>query len=200
MKKLIYTLFGAFVLSSCIGGQQQNETDKDSDSVAVATTVREPADAREIIGTIGDGTSMNMLELVTDSLDTLYIEMTGTQVQGGELVGDRIDIIYRKTTDGLVGTLAINMTSLQHLWTQDNGRGGTQSLELDAEGRATTYDMDHVIYDRWSLRGGRLLLHVSRLAGSENGGVTDTFDIMMLTADTLVLSNDAAQQIFWREN
>ncbi len=114
--------------------------------------------------------------------------------------GDEVDVIYSKTEDGYMANIAINTTSLQHLWTQPRSTGGTQSLEISPEGHATTYDMPGVDYDAWSIHNGQLLLHSTRKAAVESSGYTDTFDILLLTPDTLVLGNADTQRVFWREN
>ena len=189
------------VLSACTGGQTRNsESGVDSDSIALAEWKAEN-ETHEVRGFVGDGSSMNYLEVITaDTNDTLNIEISNTLIAGGVKAGDDIDVIYTQADGELVSSIAINVSSLEHLWTQPSSQGGTQSLEIDHDGHATTYNMPGIDYDRWSLLNGQLLLHSPRKAGIEQSGYTDTFDILMLTADTLVLGHHAEIKRFWREN
>ncbi|MBO7660953.1 MAG: hypothetical protein J6S65_05410, partial [Bacteroidaceae bacterium] len=77
---------------------------------------------------------------------------------------------------------------------------GTQSIEISPNGVAATYNMPNIEYDHWSILNGRLLLHSPQKAGVESSGYTDTFDILMLTANTLVLGTENHQSKFWKEN
>ena len=114
-------------------------------------------------------------------------------------VGDEVDVIYTKEYGSLTYSIAINVTALQHLWTQRSSQG-TQSIEISPKGVAATYNMPNIEYDHWSILNGRLLLHSPQKAGVESSGYTDTFDILMLTADTLVLGTENHQSKFWKEN
>ena len=197
MKKILYFILPLFLLSSCEWGTTTTGGENDSlltDSIVDSVLVV------EVRGTAGDGSSMNVLELVTDQMDTLSIEIPNSLIAGGVQAGDEVDVLYTKQGGILTSTIAINTTALQHLWTQPCSTGGTQSLEISPEGHAATYDMPGVDYDSWSIHDGRLLLHSPRKAAVESSGYTDTFDILLLTSDTLVLGNEQTHSVFWREN
>lgn len=190
------------LLAACTGGNgTASDASRDSDSVAAAPqqTPTPPRRDREAVGTVGDGTSMHVLELVTDSLDTLYLETSSIVVSGGLVCGNRVNVIYHRDAEGLTATAATNTTALEHLWTRRAANGHTQSLEIDAGGRAATYDMP-TAYSTWRLHGGQLLLSTPRQAGVEQSGYTDTFDIMLLNADSLVIAGAHGLQHYWREN
>lgn len=153
----------------------------------------------EAHGTIGDGTSMNVLEFINDDGDTLYISKNGQTVMGGVTVGDEIEVVYNVTKEDVFGSVAVNLTALQHLWAQRGADGREQSLELDAGGRATTYNMS-VDYDAWEVKDGLLLLHSPKKIGDEAPAVVDSFEIMALTDDSLVLMNGNYVTEFERYN
>lgn len=197
MKKILFFILPLLLFTACEWGTTENGGD--GDSLQTDSTV-DSVQVIETRGTVTDGSSMNVLELVTDKMDTLDIEIPITMVMGGVQEGDEVDVIYTKTEDGLMASIAINTTALQHLWTQPRSTGGTQSLEISPGGHATTYDMSGVDYDSWSISDGRLLLHSPRKAAVESSGYTDTFDILMLTPDTLVLGNNDTHSVFWCEN
>lgn len=200
MRRLPLAIALAALLAACAGGNTNDDASAVDTTLSVVGTVSRVEAPRELEATIGDGTTMHTVEVVTDEMDTLYVEIENGSVAGGLRAGHRIDILYRRGEDALVALVAVNVSALQHLWTQERTPEGTQSLELNAGGRAATHDMEPVSYDHWSLHGGRLLLTCAPTPGAEQSGYTDTFDIMLLTADTLVLSNEHGQQVFWREN
>lgn len=197
-------LLPLLALTACQGGTARGDAQNDSDSTAAATDsaslAAQAAPSRELTGTIGDGTSMNVLELVTDSLDTLYIETSRIVVSGGLLAGQRINVVYHKDPEGLLATAATNISALLHLWTRHDAQGHELSLELNPAGHAATYGVTAPPYNAWRLHGGLLLLSTPRRAGVEQSGYTDTFDIMQLDPDTLVLAGRHDVQRFWREN
>lgn len=153
----------------------------------------------EAHGTIGENTTMNVLEFVNDDGDTLYVQMNSQAVMGGVNVGDEVELIYNVTKEENVASVAVNLTSLQHMWSQRGADGREQSLELDAEGRATTYDMA-VTYDSWSVKDGLLLLRSPKKVGDESPAIVDSFEIMQLTTDSLVLMNGNLVTEFARYN
>lgn len=153
----------------------------------------------EAHGTIGDGTSMNVMEFVNDDGDTLYINVNGQAVMGGVNVGDEVEIIYSVSREENIATVAVNLTALQHLWTQRGADGREQSLELNSGGRASTYDMS-IDYDSWQVQDGLLLLHSPKKLGDESPAIVDTFEIMQLTTDSLVLMHGDLVTEFERYN
>ena len=153
----------------------------------------------EAHGTIGDGTSMNVLEFINDDGDTLYINKNNRSVMGGVTVGDEIEVIYNVMQDEIVGSVAVNLTSLQHIWSQRGADGAEQNLELNPNGRASTYNMS-VDYDAWEVKDGLLLLHSPKKIGDEAPAVVDSFEIMELTDDSLVLMNGNLVTEFERYN
>lgn len=193
---LIHFLVIATLLSGCIDKPKKTQGKED----VVILPITEIPDIVETTGKVGDGTSMNVLELVDDSGDTLLINVPVSTITGGAESGDDIDIIYTVTSNGdMTASVAINLTALQHLWTQPDGKGGMQSLELNSNGKAATYNMT-IEYDSWKLENGMLLLHSPKVIGEEKGEIVDTFHIMKLTDDELVLMSHEMESVFKRSN
>ena len=118
MKKLVYIVaILAIVCVSCEIGSR-NTAEKEGEDTLATVESTELDETKEVRGQVGDGSSMNMLELVTAQLDTLNIEIPGALVAGGVKVGDEVDVIYTKEYGSLTSSIAINVTALQHLWTQ----------------------------------------------------------------------------------
>ena len=183
----------ALMLLSC------EEKKKDPTPDVTIVPVHEMPSICEAHGIIGDGSSMNVIEFVSDDGDTLYINKSGQEVMGGLVVGDELEVIYNVTKEDVFASVAVNLTSLQHIWSQRGADGREQSLELNPEGRAATYNMS-IDYDSWEVKNGLLLLHSPKKIGDESPAVVDTFEIMQLTTDSLVLMNGDLVTEFERYN
>ena len=153
----------------------------------------------EAHGTIGDGSTMNVIEFINDDGDTLYIIKNAQAVMGGLIVGNEMEVIYNVSKEDIIASVAVNLTTLQHLWTQKGADGREQSLELDEGGRAATYNMA-VDYDAWEVKDGLLLLHSPKKVGDESPAVVDSFEILQLTTDSLVLMHGNLMTEFKRYN
>lgn len=196
MKKVNLWLWvlAALMLFSC---EEKKKAAKSPEMEVVP--VHEMPSINEAHGIIGDGSSMNVIEFVRDDGDTLYISKNGQTVMGGLVVGDELEVIYNVTEEDVFASVAVNLTTLQHLWSQRGADGREQSLELDAGGRASTYNMS-VDYDSWEVKNGLLLLHSPKKVGDEGPAIVDTFEIMQLTTDSLVLMNGDFVSAFERYN
>ena len=197
-KSYIYIICIALLgcLAACKGKQPQPEK-----APVKVVTVENTPDFVETRGIIGDGSSMNLLQLVEFDGDTLEIIAANQMIMGGLIVGDEVDVVYSLIDGNLVAQTAVNLSALQHLWSQHVGGGATKSLEIDSKGRATTYNMN-IVYDRWDVRDGVLLLSTPNKVGDEKPANVDTFQIMMLTEDSLVLMANTANMAsaFYRDN
>ena len=155
----------------------------------------------ETRGIIGEASSMNVLQLIEYDGDTLDIVAPNQMIMGGLIVGNAVDVVYSIIDNNLVAQTAVNLTALQHLWSQSVGNGEKKSLEIDDKGLATTYNMS-IQYDRWAVRNGLLMLSTPKKVGDEKPANVDTFQIMMLTEDSLVLmaNSIAFSTAFYRDN
>ena len=196
MKKINVILMAlvAMLLLSC----EEKKTPTQTPEVTVVP-VHDMPNICEAHGTVGDGSSMNVIEFINDDGDTLYISKNGQDVMGGLIVGDELNVIYNVTKEDIFASVAVNITSLQHIWSQRGADGREQSLELNPGGHAATYNMA-VDYDLWEVKSGLLLLHSPKKIASEVPAVVDTFEIMQLTPDSLVLMHGDLVTEFERYN
>ena len=177
MKKItlicLAALVTAFAMTGCKGKSTKTTTES-KDSVKAETT----SDST-IYGVCGDGTSMNVVQLVTDAGDSIEFELpqadNGTDaVLGGLLAGDRLAVIAGGTMDGMrVAKKVINLTTLQGKWTSIDKNfeileGGEVKSNVEAEKNPWT---------SWKILNGKLLLN------------RDTFDIDNLGSDSLEIEN-----------
>ena len=202
MKKLSLTVLALAALMFFSCEEKKKEQDKTTPTTPPKVKVVALDEIPGIVeahGTVGDGTSMNVLEFVNDDGDTLYISKGAQSVMGGVVAGDELEVIYNVTKEDVVASVAVNLTALQHLWSQRGADGREQSLELNSGGRATTYNM-LVEYESWEVKDGLLLLRSPKKVGNESPAVVDSFEIMQLTSDSLVLMHGNMVTEFSRYN
>lgn len=142
----------------------------------------------QLYGTVGDGTSMHSLELVSDETDTLYLTYDNNVI-GGVDCGDRVCALFCNNGDEFEALSIINVSSLAHLWQLDADT--RQHLELSLNGNATSYGMP-ASYSTWAIHNGQLLL--------SNNGEADTYSISLLTEQKLILESDNNTLNFTRQN
>ncbi len=193
MTRRIYfvTLLLAVLFVGCKNGKKEKEV-----PVIDIQPVKHLPEIKEVWGVIGEGTSMDVIEVVTDAADTLQIMNPAQVLTGGLIIGDRINIIYTAKGDTLIGNMAVNVTELTHLWSQLDDYGNEQSIELTPEGEVYTVNMGKINYDSWRLDSGSLLLHSP--AANDMAEYTDTFSISLLTEKQLVLSARGMDTAFER--
>lgn len=195
MKQLLF-IFTIALLAGCTGGTQQAQ--EQASTVDSLSEIIEHG-PKEIRGTAGDGTSMNVIEVVATNGDTLYITTPAQMVSGGIEAGDEVDIIYNDNNDDEnTGVVAINISTLTKVWNHINTLGAKQSIELCSNGDVNTWNMPAPAYDSWKLEGGKLLMHSPAVLAKEVGEHTDTFDILSLRKNELVLSLHNHEIIYTR--
>ena len=150
-------------LFSCTDSQKKQKTIETKPNIIVKPLDEIPG-IYEAHGYIGDGTSMNSIEFITDEGDTLTLVANSQSVAGGVKVGDEVQIVYNVMKDENVASVVVNLTTLAHVWVQKGLDGKEQSLELDSAGRATTYNMS-IDYDTWRVESGQLLLSSPKVPG-----------------------------------
>ena len=188
-------VFPLAFLVGCTGGTQQIQEQASAEDSLSEIIEHGP---KEIRGTAGDGTSMNVIEVVATNGDTLYITTPAQMVSGGIEAGDEVDIIYNDNGDENTGVVAINISTLTKVWNHINTLGAKQSIELCSNGDVNTWNMPAPAYDSWKLEGGKLLMHSPAVLAKEVGEHTDTFDILSLRKNELVLSLHNHEIIYTR--
>lgn len=178
MKKLLYgfLLVVVAVLGAC--------TDKKPQATNISINLDSIEDAdTTVYGRCGDGSSMHVLELVTDKNDTIYVSVNEDSIEtlkGGMTAGDRMAVAYVKD-DEMDGygraTVAVNLTTLMGRWMALN-----KTFELLEGGAVTGDTSEPKPYREWKIFNGHLVLSA------------DTFDIYELSADSLFL--ESSQGIF----
>jgi hypothetical protein len=184
MKHLAHALLLPLIaLCACNGGTGSTEqTPTDTLAAELAPGIR------QVRGKAGDGTSMNMAEIIDETGDTIYIAMPAQMIAGGIKAGDNIDITYNDNGEEKTSIAAVNISTLTRMWEHTDELGHKQSIELCPNGTVNTWNMGQANYKAWKTEGGKLLLQAPAIITKEVGEHTDTFQILSLTRSTLVIS------------
>ena len=134
MKRLPLVLLVA-VLVGCTGNSAAPDSAPNEDSLAISADTLDESNyqgPQTIRGAVGDGTSMNVIEIVDSNGDTIYVTTPAQMVAGGVEAGDNIDVIYNVSSDENIGMVAINISRLATVWNHISAHGMKQSIELCA--------------------------------------------------------------------
>jgi hypothetical protein len=184
MKKIgIILLVAAAVLTigSCGNNTQKVPFDNgDSASMSIDST---------LYGICGEATSMNMLQLITDTGDTLMLDISYAkdkdQVFGGLQVGDRMAVMPNYSMSE--ASIVINQSALLGNWVMPNPIDGSDEVGISIKegGVAESIDQGSIIYRTWRLVKGHLEIVLVR-DGANDVEELNIYDLVKLTADSLM--------------
>lgn len=141
-----------------------------------------------VYGTCTEGTSMHVLEMVTNEGDTVsYVLLDEDDeaqvVQGGLMAGDKMAVTGHIVEGENVADVVINTTSLLGHWTSID-----KNFEIEEGGVVTSsVKAETSPWTSWKILNGRLILN------------TDTFSVQALGADSLYLENQTGIYAFKRQ-
>ena len=142
-----------------------------------------------LYGICGEATSMNMLQMLTDTGDTLMLDISNAndneQVFGGLQVGDRMAVVPNE--DMTSAKIVINQTTLLGNWVMPNPIDGSDEVGISIKegGVAESIDQGTIIYRTWRLVKGRLEIVLVR-DGANDVEELNVYDLLKLTTDSLV--------------
>lgn len=184
MKKIgIILLVAAAILTmgSCGNKTQKVPFDNgDSANMSIDST---------LYGICGEATSMNMLQMLTDTGDTLMLDISNAndneQVFGGLQVGDRMAVVPNE--DMTSAKIVINQTTLLGNWVMPNPIDGSDEVGISIKegGVAESIDQGTIIYRTWRLVKGHLEIVLVR-DGANDVEELNVYDLLKLTTDSLV--------------
>ena len=184
MKKIGIVLLvaaGILMMSSC-GNKSEKVPFDNGDSLGIEVD-------STLYGICGEATSMNMLQMITDTGDTLMLDISAAkendQVFGGLQVGDRMAVL--PNDNKTVANTVINQTTLLGNWVMPNPIDGSDEVGISIKegGVAESIDQGSIIYRTWRLSKGRLEIVLVREGGNDVEEL-NVYDILKLTADSLV--------------
>jgi len=185
MKKILICISIATMLVTMIGcgGKSQQVPFDNGDSLAIANA--DPT----VYGVCGVGTTMNELQLITDTGDTLMLDLSAAKddekLFGGLQVGDRMAVV--PNADKTAAEIAINQSTLLGNWVMPNPLDGSDEvgIRIKEGGIAESIDQSTIIYRTWRLVRGQLEVVMVRDDGSEEEEVY-LYDFVKLGPDSLV--------------
>lgn len=188
MKKvslLMMMVAGVIAFGSCGGKQQQQQAETEQDSLSTEELV--PRD-KTIYGICIDGTAMNTLEMITDSGDTLRLNLERAaeagKVLGGLQVADRVAVVTDKS--GQEAEIVINLNTLLGDWVMPDPLDGSDEIGIRIKegGVAESIDQSVIIYRTWKIFNGDLEIQLVREGGGDEEE-DNFYEILALGADTL---------------
>ncbi len=185
MKKILVFITIATMLVSMIscGGKSQQVPFDNGDSLAIANA--DPT----VYGICGVGTTMNELQLITDTGDTLILDLLTAKEEGklfgGLQVGDRMAVL--PNADKTAAEIAINQSTLLGNWVMPNPLDGSDEvgIRIKEGGIAESIDQSSIVYRTWRLVRGQLEVVLVRDDGTEEEEVY-LYDFVKLGPDSLV--------------
>lgn len=150
-----------------------------------------------LYGICGEATSMNMLQIITDTGDTLMLDISNAmdrnQVFGGLQAGDRMAVVPSYNRD--IAKTVINQTALLGNWVMPNPIDGSDEVGISIKegGVAESIEQGTIIYRTWRLVKGHLEITLVR-DGANDVEELNVYDITKLTADSLVYKD--AEEVF----
>ncbi len=156
---------------------------------------------KEVTGTVGDGTSMNYLELIVENGDTLSLRTSGVHYIGDLYATQKVSVFYNTIDDEDVASVIVNLTQMQSKWAQVNRQGQELGMWLTPDGKVLT-DSTAIGYTQWTIHDGSFLLsYPVETQNRELGTVlkSDTFSITHLDNEELQISSGNIGYIFKRE-
>ncbi len=156
---------------------------------------------KTVNGWVFDAT-MNNLMVITTNGDTLNIstmDVDPVKVPG-VMLNDSVTVIYatEKIDDNTEILKAVELTITAHnplfyipgTWVHANPINASEQegMTLNENRTASSVNMATLLYKKWQLENGKLLLDYESIGNKQTLTGTDTLDIVKLDADSLVLA------------
>ena len=155
-----------------------------------------------LYGICGEATSMNVLQLIIDTGDTLMLDISYAkekgQVFGGLQAGDRMAVL--PNDDKTAAVTVINQTALLGDWVMPNPLDGSDEvgIRIKEGGVAESIEQSSIIYRTWRLVKGRLEIVLVR-DGANDMEEVYTYDLQKLTTDSLVYKDSEETYEYGRQ-
>lgn len=168
----------------------------------------QPAGPQILTGMVYDA-SMNTITLITSKGDTVNISTMNANPKKvpGVLINDSVKIICEnKDVDGMKVLTATELTILVHspyyfiqgTWVEPNpiNPKEIQGFKLNENNTASSINMATLQFTGWNLNDRTLMLTGKSIGNGQTIENTDTFNIVRLDADSLILSRGG--HIVWK--
>ena len=185
MKKLFFlsVAMAAMMMLSC--GGRTHQAEREEDTVDVNDLIRD----HTLYGLCAAIPSTSQLKVITDVGDTVTLDITpaleNRKMLGSVKVGDRLAVMTNKNQT--MATEVININLLLGNWVMPDPLDGSDEIgiRLKEGGVAESIEMTNITYRTWRIFNGKLEITSIR-EGGEQAEEINSFDILKLSADTLV--------------
>ncbi len=143
--------------------------------------------------------TMNTLTLITEVGDTVTFNTLDAEKEGSILKGDHAEVTYENTEQNqetsvpAVYKVIVSPApeKLMGSWVEPTVIGDVpyQGIKLDENGVAMSINMETLTYESWEILKGQLILKSTSEGSGQPITCIDTFNIALLTPDSLVLEN-----------
>lgn len=187
MKKSVFLgviVAGVMLFGSC-GSQKKQYVEADDESESMQNPVSYD---RTIYGICTAGTAMNTLEMITDSGDTLRLDISRAnekgKVFGGLQASDRLAVIPDSAKHEALEV--INLNTLMGDWVMPDPIDGSAEvgIRIKEGGIAESIDQSVIVYRTWKIVNGDLEILLIREGGGDEQE-ENRYEILTLGPDTL---------------
>ena len=189
MKKILIFIATMALTASCGKKGQQADNQQDYNEEKVEYILRDST----VYGFCGEGSAMNTLQLITDTGDTLTVNLercrNKDRVMGGYAVGDEMAVMVN--ADSTEALLVINKSVLHGDWVMPNPIDGSSEtgIRILRGGLAESIDQSSIVYKSWRLFNGKLQIQATREDGIDMEEYM-LFNFVKLTPDSLVIRDE----------
>ena len=175
---------GVLLLGSCGGNNNQQYADDDDSTAVDNLTSRD----RTVYGICTSNSAMNKLEMITDSGDTLKLNISRARetgkVFGGLAPSDRLAVV--PDSAGHVALQVINLNALMGDWVMPDPIDGSAEvgIRIKEGGIAESIEQSVIVYRTWKIVNGELEILLVREGGGDEQE-TNRYELLMLGPDTL---------------
>ena len=187
MKKSVFLgviVAGVVLFGSC-GSNKQQYVEADDESESMQNPV---SNDRTIYGICTAGTAMNTLEMITDSGDTLRLDISRAneigKVFGGLQASDRLAVVPDSARREALEV--INLNTLMGDWVMPDPIDGSAEvgIRIKEGGIAESIDQSVIVYRTWKIVNGDLEILLIREGGGDEQE-ENRYEILALGPDTL---------------
>ena len=189
MKKSVFLgvfVAGVVLFGSCGGNKQQQYVEEEDDNSA-SVEDKEVRD-RTIYGICTAGTGRNTLQMITDSGDTLKLNISRAnemgKVFGGLQPSDRLAVV--PDSSGRMALQVINLNTLMGDWVMPDPIDGSAEvgIRIKEGGIAESIDQSVIVYRTWKIINGDLEIQLVREGGGDEQE-DNRYELLILGPDTL---------------
>jgi hypothetical protein len=189
MKKSVFLgvfVAGVVLFGSCGGNKQQQYVEEEDDNSA-SVEDKEVRD-RTIYGICTAETGMNTLQMITDSGDTLKLNISRAnemgKVFGGLQPSDRLAVV--PDSSGRMALQVINLNTLMGDWVMPDPIDGSAEvgIRIKEGGIAESIDQSVIVYRTWKIINGDLEIQLVREGGGDEQE-DNRYELLILGPDTL---------------